>query len=243
MSAADDAKRALACLDFTRLDEQDEEQDIKVFLQQLSADKSLPAAICIYPQWLTYVRTYMQMHFSQTPALATVTNFPGGDQPLDEVLQQTELALALGADEVDLVLPYKLLQAGDEQTPLDYVRRSKALCAGRARLKVIIESGELSLPQVAQATDIAIAGGADFVKTSTGKVAVNATLEAAKVMLEQIKQSGQDVGLKVSGGVRTLAQAQQYLDLADKEMGEHWLTPAHFRFGASALLDDLYQAL
>ncbi|WP_105199938.1 deoxyribose-phosphate aldolase [Pseudoalteromonas sp. T1lg10] len=243
MSAADDALRALACLDFTRLDERDEEQDIKAFLQQLSADKPLPAAICIYPQWLTYVRAYMQMHFSQPPALATVTNFPHGDQPLDVVLRETELALALGADEIDLVLPYKRLQAGDEQTPLDYVRRSKELCAGRARLKVIIESGELSLPQVAQATRIAIAGGADFVKTSTGKVVVNATYEAVAVMLTEIKQSGQDVGLKVSGGVRTLAQAQQYMALADKVMGESWLTPAHFRFGASALLEDLYRAL
>ncbi|WP_105253343.1 deoxyribose-phosphate aldolase [Pseudoalteromonas sp. T1lg75] len=243
MSASHDAQLALACLDFTRLNEGDEDENIKAFLQQLSADKPLPAAICIYPQWLTYVRVFMQSHFAQVPALATVTNFPGGDQPLDEVLRETELALALGADEIDLVLPYKRLQAGDEHTPLEYVQRSKVLCNGRAKLKVIIESGELSLAQVAQATRIAIAGGADFVKTSTGKVAVNATLEAVAVMLEEIKLSGQTVGLKVSGGVRTLAQAQQYMELVADKMGTAWLAPGRFRFGASALLDDLYRAL
>ncbi|WP_105189361.1 deoxyribose-phosphate aldolase [Pseudoalteromonas sp. T1lg48] len=243
MSASHDAQLALACLDFTRLNERDEEQDIKGFLQQLSANKPLPAAICIYSQWLTYVRVFMQSHFAEVPALATVTNFPGGDQPLNDVLKHTELALSLGADEIDLVLPYKRLQAGDEQTPLDYVRRAKALCDGRAKLKVIIESGELGLTQVAQATRIAIAGGADFVKTSTGKVAVNATLDAVAVILDELKHSDGTVGLKVSGGVRTLAQAQQYMDLTTEKMGREWLTPERFRFGASALLDELYKAL
>ncbi len=243
MSASHDAQLALACLDYTRLNELDSEQDIHAFLAQLSASQPRPAAICVYPQWLEYVRKYVDTHFNWPLALATVTNFPSGSQPLEKVLAQTQEALSQGANEVDLVLPYKALIDGDEELALRYVQESKALCANNAKLKVIIESGELPLNLVAKAARIAIKGGADFVKTSTGKVPVNATLEAVEVILDEIQLSGKAVGVKVSGGVKTLAQAQQYLQLAVAKMGGAWVTPVNFRFGASALLDELYAAI
>ncbi|WP_462157001.1 deoxyribose-phosphate aldolase [Pseudoalteromonas sp. GB56] len=243
MSVSHDAQLALACLDFTRLNEQDSEQDIQAFLAQISASQPRPAAVCVYPQWLKYVKCYLDAHFNWPIALATVTNFPGGDQPLSEVLNQTQDALLSGANEIDLVLPYKALLNGNAALALSYVQESKALCVGRAKLKVIIESGELPLDIVAKAARIAIEGGADFVKTSTGKVPINATLEAVDVILEEIKSSGKAVGVKVSGGVKTLEQAQQYLHLSVDKMGGSWVTPINFRFGASSLLDELYAAI
>ncbi|MFY8274422.1 deoxyribose-phosphate aldolase [Pseudoalteromonas sp. SSDWG2] len=242
-TVAGDAQLALACLDFTRLNEQDDEQAIISFLDQLRVNKPLPAAICVYPQWLKLVCDYMNAHLSAPISLATVTNFPSGEQPLHEVLEQTQRALELGANEIDLVLPYKAMLASDEPLALKYVRNSKEVCQGRAKLKVIIESGELPIQRVALATRIAIEGGADFVKTSTGKVPVNATLEAVEVMLEEIKRSDETVGLKVSGGVKTLQQAQEYMQLVASMMGKEWITPNHFRFGASSLLEELYAVL
>ena len=243
MKASHDAQLALACLDYTRLNEQDGEQDIHAFLAQLSASKPRPAAICVYPQWLEYVKKYVDTHFNWPVSLATVTNFPSGAQPLAQVLSTTQQAIAQGANEIDLVLPYKALINGDEALALSYVQQSKALCANKAKLKVIIESGELPLDMVAKATRIAINGGADFVKTSTGKVPINATLDAVEVILDEIQQSGEAVGVKVSGGIKNLAQAQQYLQLCISKMGGAWVTPIHFRFGASSLLDELYGAI
>jgi len=115
---------------------------------------------------------------------------------------------------------------------------------GSSRLKVIIESGELGTPElIRQASLIAINAGADFIKTSTGKVAVNATLEAARVMLEAIRDSGRDCGFKAAGGVKTAAEAAEYLALADSLLGPDWVSAEHFRFGASSLLASLEATL
>ena len=138
------------------------------------------------------------------------------------------------------MFPYKALQAGDESIGLEIVKRCKLACGNQAQLKVIIESGELAdTALIKRAAEICIEGGADFVKTSTGKVPVNATIEATRVMLETVKASGKPVGFKAAGGIRTTAQAQEYIQLAQAIMGEGWVTPDHFRFGASGLVNDL----
>lgn len=151
--------------------------------------------------------------------------------------------MASGADEVDVVFPYRALMAGNEAVGLELVEACRQAC-GDAVLKVIIESGELADPAlIRRASELAIDGGADFLKTSTGKVEVNATLEAAEIMLQVIRDSGKEIGFKAAGGVRSAEDAQGYLQLAERLMGAAWITPAHFRFGASGLLDDLLATL
>ena len=134
--------------------------------------------------------------------------------------------------------------AGDEQVGYDVVKAAKEACNGRAILKVMIESGELKDPElIRKASDISIAAGADFIKTSTGKVKVNATPEAARIMLTAIKESGKDIGFKPAGGVRTAEDAREHLEIATEIMGEDWIRPERYRFGASSLLPNLLKTL
>ena len=240
MTLVADAKLALSLMDLTSLNDNDDEHSITALIDSIDPEVGLPAAICVYPQFVGLVKAQLQQKGWSTIKVATVTNFPSGAEPLAQVLAHTEQAIAAGADEIDLVLPYQQFIAGDPDTPWQYVHSSKACCNGRAKLKVIIESGVLGKSKtIEEATTLAIVAGADFVKTSTGKVATNATPEAASAMLKAIKASGKPVGFKASGGVKSVAQAQTYLQLAADIMGPQWLTPANFRFGASSLLQDI----
>ncbi|WP_419148119.1 deoxyribose-phosphate aldolase [Pseudoalteromonas 'SMAR'] len=240
MTLVADAKLALSLMDLTSLNDNDDEHSITALIDSIDPEVGLPAAICVYPQFVGLVKAQLQQKGWSTIKVATVANFPSGAEPLAQVLAHTEQAIAAGADEIDLVLPYQQFIAGDPDTPWQYVHSSKACCNGRAKLKVIIESGVLGKSKtIEEATTLAIVAGADFVKTSTGKVATNATPEAASAMLKAIKASGKPVGFKASGGVKSVAQAQTYLQLAADIMGPQWLTPANFRFGASSLLQDI----
>ena len=175
--------------------------------------------------------------------VATVVNFPAGTDPVERVVAVTASALAAGADEIDVVLPYPAWLAGNTEAAVDVLTVVRQEAVGRT-MKVIIESGELPGPSsIDRAAMLAIECGADFVKTSTGKTPVSATPEAAEIILEAINVSGRPVGFKASGGIRTVADAATYLDLADDIMGDGWATPATFRFGASSLLDALEAAL
>jgi len=152
-----------------------------------------------------------------------VVNFPHGDDELEAVLAETSAALANGADEIDLVIPWRALMAGDEAGARALVRGCKALCGARV-LKVIIESGELKTPALVRAASLlAIEEGADFIKTSTGKVAVNATPEASRM--------------------KSAREAAEYLAMATAHFGEEWLVAERFRFGASSLLGQLLATL
>ncbi|MBU2326157.1 MAG: deoxyribose-phosphate aldolase, partial [Alphaproteobacteria bacterium] len=155
-----------------------------------------------------------------------------------------EAAIRDGADEIDLVIPYRKFIAGDEAAVSEMVAAVRKACAAPVLLKVILETGELKdKALIRRASEIAIAEGADFIKTSTGKVAVNATLEAADIMLQAIRDSRRKVGFKPAGGISTVADAGHYLRLADTIMGEDWVMPSTFRFGASGLLDDILAVL
>jgi deoxyribose-phosphate aldolase len=171
--------------------------------------------------------------------IATVVNFPSGEEAMKDVVRQTSIALDDGADEIDVVMPYRSLLAGDTDAVvalLDAVRNA----AGDALLKVILETGELVEPDaIRAAASLAIDHGADFVKTSTGKTRVSATPGAVRTMLEVVVSSGRPVGVKPSGGIRTFDDAVRYVSIADEVMGAGWTTPATFRFGASGLLDAL----
>ncbi len=231
-------------LDLTRLEDHDDELAVQSFCARAHSDWGHPAAICIYPQYIATARSVLAEHgLTGRVHIATVTNFPSGAADPGLAAEQTRTAIAAGADEVDVVLPWRALLAGDERSGRQLVERCKAAC-GSGVLKVILETGALgNAAMVRRAADLAIQGGADFLKTSTGKMATGATPQAARVMLEAIADSGGDIGLKVSGGIRTLADAIVYMELAASMLGADWVRPAHFRIGASGLLDDLLGVL
>ncbi|WP_110968219.1 deoxyribose-phosphate aldolase [Pseudomonas huaxiensis] len=242
-----DAKHSrtlIALMDLTSLNDDDSDAHIVELCHKAMTPAGHVAAVCVYPRFVALARKTLDELGAQTVAVATVVNFPVGSAPVDEVLEQTRQALADGADEIDMVYPWRALLAGDADSGFALVRACKALCADRAVLKVILETGELASPAlIRQASLDAIDAGADFIKTSTGKVKVNATVEAARIMLECIATSGTHVGLKPAGGIRTLADARVYLQLAEQINGPHWISPRHLRLGASSLLDDLLRHL
>ncbi|WP_275286215.1 deoxyribose-phosphate aldolase [Halomonas elongata] len=238
------ARQALALMDLTSLNDDDTDERIEALCQRAKTPAGHPAAICIYPRFIVPARRALTAHrLNDTIRIATVTNFPHGNADIMHAARETREAVASGADEVDVVFPYRALQEGDEDTGRELVEMCKAAAGGKT-LKVILETGELKDPAlIRRASELAIDGGADFLKTSTGKVAVNATLEAAEIMLEVIRDNGGDIGFKAAGGVRTAEDARAYLELAERLMGASWITPQHFRFGASGLLDNLLETL
>ena len=245
MTLKHDAQQTLLLMDLTSLNEDDTEQSILALLDSIQPELGLPAAICVYPQFVKQVRQELTQRGWMSVNVATVTNFYEGEQALATVLAETKQALLDGANEIDLVLPYKEVKAGIFENAQQLVVRSKQLCTEHhACLKVIIESGELKDPNLIKfATELAIDAGADFVKTSTGKVSVNATLEAAEVMLEVIKTSGKSIGFKAAGGVKTVSDASAYLRLVEDKYEIDTVTAQQFRFGASGLLKDVYYIL
>lgn len=237
------AKEAIGLMDLTTLNEDDTEQKVIDLCHQAKSLAGDTDAVCIYPQFIAIAHKTLRAQDRNTIKVATVTNFPHGNADLKHAVFETENAIASGADEVDVVFPYKAFIAGDESIGFELVKACKEAC-GDVLLKVIIESGELKTPaRIKKASEICIDAGADFIKTSTGKVAVNATLEAAEIMLIVIKEKNRNVGFKAAGGVKDAQTAKAYLDLARKILGDEWVSPAHFRFGASSLLNNLLAEL
>jgi deoxyribose-phosphate aldolase len=206
-------------------------------------DGSVPsvAAVCVYPN---LVAVALERVRSSTVKVASVaTAFPSGQTPLDVKLAEVRDVVELGADEVDMVIDRGAFLSGRYAKVYDEIVRVKEAC-GEAHLKVILETGELgTYDNVRRASLLAMAAGADFIKTSTGKVTPAATLPVTLVMLEAIRdvyeETGRRVGMKPAGGIRNAKQAIQYLVLLHETLGLDWLTPDLFRFGASSLLNDL----
>jgi len=238
----DTAKRALSLLDLTDLTDDCDAAAIEKLCAQAQTPFGTTAAICIWPRFVAQARGILGK--GHAVKIATVVNFPSGDLVVADVLAETKQAIADGADEIDLVIPYRDFISGDEGAVTDMVSAVKAVCTPPVILKTILETGELKDPAlIREASDLAIAAGADFIKTSTGKVSVNATLQAAEIMLNAVKASGKPVGFKPAGGVRTVTDAGEYLALAASILGEGWATPKTFRFGASGLLGDILSVL
>jgi deoxyribose-phosphate aldolase len=238
------SKEAISLMDLTTLNENDTDAKVIQLCKDAKTEAGDTAAVCIYPRFIPVARKALAMQGSANIKIATVTNFPHGNDDLNIAFAETRAAVAYGADEVDVVFPYKALIAGNSEVGTQMIAGCRAICGANVALKVIIESGELKTDAlIKQASDICIAAGADFIKTSTGKVAVNATLEATKVMLEAIKASGQNVGFKAAGGVKDAQTAGQYLQMARNIMGDDWVNTDHFRFGASSLLVSLLNEL
>jgi deoxyribose-phosphate aldolase len=236
------AALALSLLDLTNLKEDCTPQQIADLCRRAQTPSGNVAAICIWPRFVAQARAALGKDASIQ--IATVVNFPSGNAPVENVVAETKLAVADGADEIDLVIPYQKLIAGDEAAVAQMVQAVRAVCQKPILLKVILETGELKdSTLIRRASEIAIENGADFIKTSTGKVAVNATLEAADIMLRAIRDSKQKVGFKPAGGISSVNDAVLYLRLAETIMLPNWAMPSTLRFGASSLLDDIQNVL
>jgi deoxyribose-phosphate aldolase len=203
------------------------------------------AAVCVYPNLVAVAKRALAG--SPVKVASVATGFPSGLVPLELKLEEARRAVAAGADEIDMVIDRGAFLAGEVAKVADEIERVKQAC-GAAHLKVILETGELTTyDHVRRAAQLAMASGADFIKTSTGKIQPAATPGVVLVMLEAIRDfylaTGRKVGMKPAGGIRTTKQALHLLVLVKETLGDAWLTPERFRIGASTLANDLLMQL
>jgi deoxyribose-phosphate aldolase len=240
-------KMALSMMDLTTLEGKDSVGKVIQLCQKAKVpyapmpDLPTVAAVCVYP---TMVRTAKNAVKGSGINVASVaTAFPSGMAPLSVRIDDTKFAVDEGADEVDMVISRGAFLSGEYQQVFDEIAAIKEAC-GSAHLKVILETGELlTYENVRKASDIAMEAGADFIKTSTGKISPAATQPVTLVMLEAIRdyyyKTGKMIGMKPAGGIRTAKQAIQYLVLVKETLGAAWLNKDYFRFGASSLANDV----
>ncbi len=234
------AQLALQCLDLTSLNEADTAADIEALCARAQTPFGPVAAVCVWPRFVAQARAALPPSIR----VAAVANFPAGELDLSRTLAEVQEIATAGGDEVDVVLPYRALMQGQSVECAEFLAEVRH-ATRPLTLKVIIESGELASSElIAQGARLALMAGADFVKTSTGKSKVSATPKAAGVILREIAASGfSAAGFKASGGIRTVADAQVYLQLAEQHLGASALNPRRLRFGASALLGDIEAVL
>jgi deoxyribose-phosphate aldolase len=241
-------KMAVSMCDLTTLEGKDTPGKVAYLcrkaLQPVEAKYNVPpcAAVCIYPNLTRHARKFLGVD-SPVHVAAVATGFPSGQYPLRTKLEEVRRTVAEGADEIDMVIDRGAFLTGDHAKVFDEIAATKEAC-GPAHLKVILETGELvTYDNVRLASEIAMRAGGDFIKTSTGKVSPAATLPVTLVMLEAIRDyffaTGIRIGMKPAGGIRTSKQALAYLVMVKETLGDDWLTPELFRFGASTLVNDL----
>ena len=237
---------AIRMVDLTTLEGADTPGKVRALsskaLRPEPTDPTAPgvAAVCVYGDLVGVAREVVG---DRVHVAAVATAFPSGRATLDVKLMDTKEAVAAGADEIDMVIDRGAFLSGAYMQVFDEIVAVKQAC-GDAHLKVILETGELrTLDNVRRASWLAMLAGADFIKTSTGKVAPAATPPVTLVMLEAVRdfraQTGRNIGVKAAGGIKTSKDAIKYLVLVNETVGEQWLTPDLFRFGASSLLNDL----
>jgi deoxyribose-phosphate aldolase len=240
-------KLALSMIDLTTLEGADSPGKVRqmcykaAHLHDALPDVPHVAAVCVYPTLVAIAKDEVKDTGIKVAAVAT--GFPSGQYPLEVKLQDTRYAVDQGADEIDMVISRGHFLAGDYNYVFDEIAQVKQAC-GEAHLKVILETGELStFDNVRKASDLAMHAGADFIKTSTGKVQPAATLPVTLVMLEAIRDfyyaTGKKIGMKPAGGISTAKTAIQYLIVLRETLGQDWLTPDLFRIGASRLANDI----
>jgi deoxyribose-phosphate aldolase len=244
-------KLALSMIDLTTLEGADSPGKVRqmcykaAHLHDSMLDIPHVAAVCVYPTLVRLAKETLKNTGIKVAAVAT--GFPSGQYPLQTKLDDTKFAVDEGADEIDMVISRGHFLAGDYNFVFDEIAAIKAAC-GLAHLKVILETGELgTLDNVRRASDLSMHAGADFIKTSTGKVVPAATLPVTLVMLEAIRDfyfaTGKKIGMKPAGGIATAKQSLQYLVVVRETLGQDWLTPDLFRIGASRLANDILMQL
>ena len=244
-------KLALSMIDLTTLEGKDTEGKVRQLCYKAmhphDALENIPtvAAICVYPTYVGIAKKALQGSNIHVASVATA--FPSGQANIEAKLSDTKFAVDQGADEIDMVISRGQFLAGNYQFIFDEIATVKEAC-GKAHLKVILETGELdTLDNVRKASELAMYAGADFIKTSTGKIQPAATLQVTYVMLDAIKdfylKTGKIIGIKPAGGISTSKIALQYLVMLNEVLGEKWMTKKYFRFGASSLANDLLMQL
>ena len=244
-------KTILGLIDLTTLSGNDTREKVRHLCEQavgfenraLGTPKT--AAVCVYPVFTKIVSESLKGSGVKTASVAGA--FPSGQSPLDARLMEVTYAIENGADEIDMVISRGRLIEGDTEYILKEVKAHRTVC-GKHHLKVILETGELKTPElIRQACVLALEGGADFLKTSTGKVQPAATHEAVLIMLDTIKEyykaEGKMIGIKPAGGISTPEEALNYYLLVQSVLGEKWLNNNFFRIGASRLAENLYHAI
>ena len=242
---------ALSMIDLTTLEGMDTEGKVRQLCYKARhLHDSMPglptvAAVCVYPNFVAIAKKEVAKSGISVASVATA--FPSGNSSLPIKLEDVRMAVEGGADEIDMVISRGRFHRGDHQYVYDEIAEVKQAC-GKARLKVILETGELgTLDNVRRASDIAIAAGADFIKTSTGKIKPAATMPVTLVMLEAIRDhyfaTGEMVGMKPAGGISKAKLALHYLIMVKETLGEKWLSNQWFRFGASSLANDVLMQL
>jgi deoxyribose-phosphate aldolase len=238
-ASADTARRALPLLDLTSLSGNETPTDIERLCRRAVAHGV--AAVCVYPSHLAQAKPLLA---GSAVRLAAVASFPHGGDDLLAVGDEVAAAFAAGADEIDVVAPIQAILDGDVGIVGELVETCRDAVGEGTTLKLILETGVLREAElITGAARAAVMAGVDFLKTSTGKAEVGATLEAAAALLAVCAEAGGRIGFKAAGGIRTAADAAPYLHLADLVLGEGWATARTFRFGASGLLDDLLRLL
>ncbi len=241
----------LNMIDLTTLEGKDTDGKVKqLCYKAMHPHDALPglptvAAVCVYPSMVKVAKKALEGSGIKVAAVATA--FPSGQAPRDVKLRDTKYAVANGADEIDMVISRGKFHAGEYNFVFDEIAAVKEAC-GPARLKVILETGELgTFDKVRRASDIAMYAGADFIKTSTGKIQPAATMPVTLVMLEAIRdfyyKTGKMIGMKPAGGISKSKLALHYLVMVKEVLGEDWLTNQWFRFGASSLANDVLMQL
>jgi deoxyribose-phosphate aldolase len=241
-------KLAVSMMDITSLEGKDTPGRIAYLcrkaLQPIEPKYEVPscAAVCVYPNMVRHARRFLGER-SVVKIASVATGFPSGQYPLRTKLEETRRAVGDGADEIDMVIDRGAFLAGEYRRMFDEIAAVKAAC-GATHLKVILETGELvTYDNVRLASQIAMEAGADFIKTSTGKVQPAATIAVTLVMLEAIRDyffaTGLRIGMKPAGGIRNAKQSLAYLVMVKETLGDDWLTPDLFRIGASTLLNDV----
>ena len=250
-SKVEGLRLALSMIDLTTLEGKDTQGKVQQLCYKAMHPheglENLPtvAAICVYPTYVGVAKKALQG--SDISVASVATAFPSGQANLEAKLSDTEYAVDQGADEIDMVISRGQFLAGNYQFVFDEIATIKEAC-GKAHLKVILETGELdTLNNVRKASEIAMNAGADFIKTSTGKIQPAATLQVTYVMLDAIKdfymKTGKIIGMKPAGGISNSKIALQYLVMLNEVLGEKWMTKKYFRFGASSLANDLLMQL
>jgi deoxyribose-phosphate aldolase len=242
---------AISMIDLTTLEGKDSEGKVRQMCRKavtpLPGDPTVPhvAAVCVYPNFVSIAKDALAG--SGVKVASVATGFPAGQVPLPVKIEDTRRAVAMGADEIDMVIDRGAFLSGNYDEVAHEIVAVKEAC-GPAHLKVILETGELeTYDNVRRASDLAMAAGADFIKTSTGKVQPAATPGVVLVMLEAIRDhylaTGHMVGMKPAGGIRAAKEALHYLVMVKETLGDRWLTPHWFRFGASTLVNDLLRQI
>ena len=227
----------MSLTDLTSLNDADDAATVRALATLARSAVVKPASVCIWPRFIPVALETLE---GSDISVCAVTNFPLGAADPEAAAEETRAAVAAGAKEVDVVFPYRALLAGDSEVGLRLVSACRDACQDQALLKVILETGQLNAADMRRAAQTAIEGGADFLKTSTGKTQPAATPEAAKILIEAAAAAGpRRVGFKASGGIRSLEDALLYLNLYEQRFGVGSASPANFRIGASALFKEL----